>query len=715
MKTKKLLSCLFLLLGNITTYAYHACIDGIYYSFYGYKATVVNENNGESSNCYSGSVHIPHEVTYNGMVYEVNSISHAAFYGCTGLTSVTIPYGVTSIELHAFYGCTGLTSVTIPITVTKIGSGAFEGCTGLASISIPNSVTSIGSKAFSETAWYRNQPDGLIYVGKVAYCYKGVMPNNTQIEILDGTKYITAGAFRGCTGLTSVTIPNTVTTIGGQAFQNCKGLTSVTIPESVTSIGSYAFEGCSGSLTVNCSLSYDGTIESFYGSSFNSLIIGKNVTSIGISEFSTISGLESITVESENTIYDSRNNCNAIIKTSTNYLISGCKNTVIPNSVTGIAYEAFYGCTGLTSISVPNSVTSIQPGAFMNCTGLTSISLPNSVTSIQSGTFMNCTSLASVTFPNSVTSIEDDAFRDCSALTNVKVDRETPPSIYSRTFTNSANATLYVPAGSKAAYEAADYWKDFKRIIECIDGDVNGDGESDVVDVVDIARYVVGTPAETFVEILADINNNGEVNIADAVCLVNDIAGDQNFAKPMGSPRKPETTSDALMLTEGSNGLSLLLENQRDYTAFQFDLYVPEGMDVMQMMLNAQRKQKHQLLYNKVEEGHWRVAALSTSNRTFADNSGELLSFTLAGNANGDVVVSDIHFFTPDGEDCTFNDIRLQAGIVTDIQTAGNPQQTTDHPDVYDLSGRKIENSKWSNRQLPKGIYIVNGKKVIIK
>lgn len=372
--------------------------------------------------------------------------------------------------------------------------------------------------------------------------------------------------------------------------------------------------------------------------------------------------------------------------TSTNQIVRGSNNTIIPYGIESIGRFAFNQCK-ISSVDIPATVTSIGEGAFV-------------------GSY-----LTSVTIPNSVTSIGNLAF-SCDNLQSVKVDIETPLPIESYTFNY---CTLLVPAGSKAAYEAADYWKDFKRIIECIDGDVNGDGESDVVDVVDIARYVVGTAAETFVPILADINNDGEVNIGDAVCLVNDIAGDQNFAKPMGSPSKPETTSDALMLTEGSNGLSLLLENQRDYTAFQFDLYVPEGVDVMQMMLNAQRKQKHQLLYNKVEEGHWRVAALSTSNRTFADNSGELLSFTLAGNANGDVVVSDIHFFTPDGEDCTFNDIRLQAGIVTDIQTAGNPQQTADHPDVYDLSGRKIDNSKWSNHQLPKGIYIVNGKKVIIK
>ena len=176
----------------------------------------------------------------------VTSIGAFAFRGCTGLTSVTIPDSVTSIGGYAFYECTGLTSVTIGNSVTIIGYSAFGGCTGLTSVTIPDSVTSIGGYAFEGTTWANNQPDGVVYAGRVAYQYKGTMPDNTSIIIRDGTKGIAGSAFYGCTGLTSVTIPDSVTSIGDDALYGCTGLTSVTIPDSVTSIGWSAFKGCTG-------------------------------------------------------------------------------------------------------------------------------------------------------------------------------------------------------------------------------------------------------------------------------------------------------------------------------------------------------------------------------------------------------------------------------------------------------------------------------------
>ena len=339
----------------------------------------------------------------------------------TEIKDLVIPDGVTSIKFDAFYGCSGLTSVTIPNNVTSIGQQAFRNCSGLTSVTIPNSVTSIGNSAFAN-----------------------------------------------CSGLTSITIPNNVHTIGTMVFYGCSGLTSITIPNNVTSIGQSAFMYCSG---------------------LTSITIPNSVTSIGESAFNSCSGLTAIEVEAGNTKYDSRNNCNAIIETATDKLIAGCKNTVIPNSVTSIGTRAFrfcsgltsitipssvtsigeyafFYCSGLTSVTIPSSVTSIGEYAFSQCSGLTSVTIPNSVTSIGAMAFQACTSLTSVTIPNSVTSIGMYAFHGCSGLTSVIVNSESPLSIPSNSFQDQANITLYVPYGSKSAYEAADYWKDFKEIIE---------------------------------------------------------------------------------------------------------------------------------------------------------------------------------------------------------------------------------------------------------
>ena len=152
-----------------------------------------------------------------------------------------------------------------------------------------------------------------------------------------------------------------------------------------------------------------------------SVTIPNNVTNIGFTAFSNCSGLTSIVVDNANAIYDSRENCNAIIEKSSNTLIVGCKNTIIPNSVDSIGSWSFYGCTGLTRIEIPNSVTSIGYYAFQGCTGLTSVTIGNSVTSIEDGVFENCSGLTSVEIPNSVTSIGSGAFNGCSGLTSVTI------------------------------------------------------------------------------------------------------------------------------------------------------------------------------------------------------------------------------------------------------------------------------------------------------
>ena len=456
------------------------------------------------SNEYTGDVIIPKSVTYNGTIYSVTSIGESAFYNCSGLTSVTIPNSVTSIDTYAFSWCSGLISVTIPNSVTSIEIYAFYECSGLTSVTIPNSVTSIGWYAFYGcsglisvtvenpvpasiySSTFSNCENATLYVpngSKAAYEaanywkeFKEIvemMPSSPNIEFADtnvkalcvanwdtngdgelseeeaaavtnlryifkenrnitsfnelqyftGLTSINDKAFYYCTKLASIVIPTNVTTIGKSAFFDCEALVSLTIPSSVTNIGVGAFLDCGY-------------------------------------------GLKSIVVESGNTIYDSRDNCNAIIETNTNKLLYGCNNTVIPNSITSIGNSAFSHCMLMTSIAIPEGITSIGNWAFYNCASLTSVDIPDLVVIIGEDAFWHCDALTSVTIGKSVTSIGSWAFLDCNNLTSVTIKNPEPIAIDELTFTNRANATLYVPAGSKVAYAAADYWKEFKEIVE---------------------------------------------------------------------------------------------------------------------------------------------------------------------------------------------------------------------------------------------------------
>ncbi len=277
--------------------------DTIYYNITSYVSPYTAEvtyrggNYYNYPNKYAGDISIPDSVFYNGNYYKVTSIGEYVFCYCYDLTSINLPNSVTSIGREAFGDCFGLTSIIIPNAVTSIGKSAFYNCTGLTSITIPSSVTSIGSSAFENTPWYNSKPDGLVYINNVLYSYKGIMPENTSINIQEVSKSIVGLAFSGCSGLTSITIPNSVTSIGANTFMDCNRLTSIIIPDSVTNIGSGLFWGCSEltSVQIPNSVTLIKDMAFFYCDKLTSITIPSNVDSIAFLAFCNCNGLTSIT------------------------------------------------------------------------------------------------------------------------------------------------------------------------------------------------------------------------------------------------------------------------------------------------------------------------------------------------------------------------------------------------------------------------------------
>ena len=370
-------------------------LNGIRYTLRGREATVECQPNN-----LSGKVVLFKNIVYNGKTYKVTSIEEGAFYGCESLTSIVIPDSVISIGEEAFsdtnliqeengiyyvdkwvVGCdSSLNHVKLRNNTVGIAHNAFASCCSLTSITIPDSVKNINN-AFDSFEDFENnviqEENGVYYVDKwVVGCDSSL----EYVKLRNNTVGIADGALCENDSITSIVMPDSVTSIGCSAFKNCSSLASIIIPAGVTSIGNHAFYKCS---------------------SLTSIAIPKRVTSIGDSVFEGCSKLESIAVEQGNPIYHSEGNC--IIETKSKTLIAGCKNSIIPadGSVTSIGDGAFYYCSSLKSITIPDSITSIGHYAFFYCSSLTSITIPKSVTNIGDDGFEGCDSLKTIEYKGS--------------------------------------------------------------------------------------------------------------------------------------------------------------------------------------------------------------------------------------------------------------------------------------------------------------------------
>mgnify|MGYP002543931583 CR=1 FL=1 len=502
MKKKIILSLILMCVGIISLGVPNAAADtygDLTYKQSGYTITITGCNKS------AADVVIPSEIDGKA----VTSIGGYAFSDCKSLTSITIPDSVTSIGYYAFRGCTNLARVDItdiaawckinfdvynpdavvnadtsnpliyahnlylneklvanleiPDGVTSIGKSAFSGCSSLTSVTIPDSVTSIGDYAFRGcsnlnrvditdlAAWCKI--DFGSYDSNPLYYAHNLYLNGELVEnlVIPDSMTSIGTVFSYCTSLTSITIPDSVTNIGGSAFEGCTGLTSITIPDSVTSISEGTFGGCSSltSITIPDSVTNIGDYAFSRCTGLTSVTIGNSVTSIGYSAFFLCQNLNRVDItdiaawckisfkrnnSTSNPLYYAHNLYlngklveNLIIPdgiTALNKTFSGCsslKSITIPGSVTSIGDYAFRGCSSLTSVTIPDSVTSIGYSAFEDCKNLAKVTIPDSVTSIGASAFNGCTGLTSITIPGSVTSIGGSAFDGCSSLTGITI------------------------------------------------------------------------------------------------------------------------------------------------------------------------------------------------------------------------------------------------------------------------------------------------------
>ena len=300
---------------------------------------------------------------------KVRSVGNEAFRGCLNLASVSFSDGIDSLSLgeKAFYQCTKLSEIRFPQVIKSIEGGCFAGCTSLQALTLPVILTSTGSSsskgAFSDCTSLTSVTFDSRTESIGPYMFSGCT-NLTDVVFPQGIERINDYAFANCSNLTNIVLPEDLTFIGYRAFQNCTSLTEVTTPNMIA--GNNPYEGCTSVVKVTWNAP---TLLNWFPSA-RELYIGKGVSSIGNGALSGNTALETIVVDTANAVYDSRGGCNAIIRTAGNELVRGCNTTVIPESVTRIADNAFSGCTELAAITLPAGLKGIGSKAFSGCTAL---------------------------------------------------------------------------------------------------------------------------------------------------------------------------------------------------------------------------------------------------------------------------------------------------------------------------------------------------------
>ena len=707
------------------------------------------------------SVKIPDTVTsFEGGILGV-------FESCSALESISLPPNLTMIGTNCFKECESLTSIVIPDKVSIIYGSSFYKCTNLKTITIGKSVININSKAFAEckslgsfVCLAENPPTTnndafensyieyvTLYVPDASVCsYQAVSPWNLFGSVkgtseynpddqqppslateISGIYYILIGKSKTAEVTSSpnkysgdITIPETVdyegftykvTQIGEKAFDSSHNLTSVIIPNSVTSIGKEAFAACWN---------------------LSSIDIPNSVQDIGSFAFSNCTKLSSIVVPDGITT----------IRMSTFYNCKMLISVKIPDTVTsfeGGILGVFESCSALESISLPPNLTMIGTNCFKECESLTSIVIPDKVSIIYGSSFYKCTNLKTITIGKSVININSKAFAECKSLGSFVCLAENPPTTNNDAFENSyiEYVTLYVPENSVSKYRSQEPWNKFGQIVVFtgnitytltykVDGEVyktyqlevgatitpepaptkegytfSGWSEipatmpaHDVIvtgtfervfnvgDVVNIVNFIMNANATANDIALYDMNNDGELNIGDIVLIVKSILNNGGSA-----------ASPAIRRASG-------IADFAQYTATQFELKVDKNAYIKDIHLVGSMTQSHQLMCQQKDDNTYDIVIFSLSNQLMSPENGNIVEVDTDGS---DVIIQNVIVANPSGEVCNYQN----SGTITGVHVLSNSMKPAV---IYDLMGNCLD-----GKGLKKGVYIINGKKAVVK
>lgn len=458
---KQLLLIVVLFLCSTTTNAHSFEVDGIFYEHLPNNEVSVTfrtlDNIFEMPDfpSYEGDIVIPKTVTYNEVTYTVKNIGANAFYDCNKLNSITIPPTIEIIGNNAFYGCSKLKSITLPASVRIIGENAFDECNDLEAVHVDSieqwfnfDFNGQNPLVYAHNLYVKGNLVTEVTIPKMGYIKNNILRgwSGRKIIIQEGTHSIGYSAFASCRNLEEVIIPEGVKCLYEGCFAYCEKLKNIKLPNSLVRIMTDAFRLCNSISDIT--ITADTVSWVAFGCKIKNLTISNKVKFIASDAFYSHDSLN-IVVEEGNKVYDSRDNCNAIIRTKDNSLIFASQNTVIPSSVTTIAYYAFKYSKGLTKVKLTEGIREIQPQAFVNCQELKEIVIPKTLRYIDYYAFDNCPNITSMT-----SYIPADSINKVEHLINIPV--------------NFNLCTLYVPKGDKDTYEAyyAQYGVNFKEIIE---------------------------------------------------------------------------------------------------------------------------------------------------------------------------------------------------------------------------------------------------------